>query len=126
VVEDEAVVAMHIEQILEEAGAAVLLAPDGCGALALAGRAARPLDAAVLDLSLPGMDGAELARRLRVLRPGLPVVVESGAAFMAAARVIAGGPTAVLETPFDPDELVGAIVRLIEAAARGPGGAPAP
>ena len=117
VVEDQAIITMHIEQTLREAGASVALAYDGRGALALAGRVER-LDAAVLDLWLPDMDGAELAERLRAMRPALPVVVETGAPFMAVAHVIAGGPTAVLEKPFGPAELVAAIVRLIERGAR--------
>jgi two-component system cell cycle sensor histidine kinase/response regulator CckA len=118
VVEDQAIIAMHIEQTIREAGAAILLAPDGRGALALAGRAER-FDAAVLDLWLPDMDGAELAQRLRATHPGLPVLIESGAARDGAACVIAGGPTAVLLKPFDPDELVRAIARLVERPASG-------
>jgi CheY-like chemotaxis protein len=35
-------------------------------------------DVLVTDLSMPGLSGAELARRAREIRPGLPVVLTSG------------------------------------------------
>jgi DNA-binding NtrC family response regulator len=40
--------------------------------------AARPCDAAVLDLVMPGRDGVELARALRQQVPGLPVAILTG------------------------------------------------
>ncbi|WP_420455562.1 response regulator [Rubrivirga sp.] len=58
---------------LGRADIAVTLAPGGLGALDQA-RAAldagRPFDAVVLDYHMPGMDGVDLARRLRALDAG--------------------------------------------------------
>lgn len=36
---------------------------------------ARPPDLAVLDLALPGMDGLEICRRLRIRHPRLPIII---------------------------------------------------
>jgi CheY-like chemotaxis protein len=47
---------------------------------ALADVRSRPYEFAVLvtDLATPGLPGAELARRVREIRPGIPVVLTSG------------------------------------------------
>src|ERR1700693_405593 len=63
VVEDEPQIAQIVRDYLQHAGFAVLTATDGAEALAL-GRERTP-DLLVLDLGLPGMDGLDVARRLR-------------------------------------------------------------
>jgi signal transduction histidine kinase len=64
-------------EVLQDALAALGCAPevahDGPSALAAAARG--DLDLALLDIGLPVMDGYELARRLRALKPGGPRLV---------------------------------------------------
>ena len=70
--------ATHLEatrHLLEGAGHHVTAAPDGPAAIALAMKAARPYDAVVVDLALPGMSGLELAHRLRAVPGGAPTPV---------------------------------------------------
>jgi CheY-like chemotaxis protein len=45
---------------------------------ALARSAVRPYDAAILDLVMPGRDGADLAAALRAQSPGLPIALLTG------------------------------------------------
>jgi len=45
---------------------------------ALAGCAAQPCDAAVLDLVMPECDGIDLARALRAQAPGMPIAILTG------------------------------------------------
>ncbi|GAA1981972.1 response regulator transcription factor [Isoptericola halotolerans] len=73
VVDDDTTVADVVVAYLERAGMTAEHVADGAQALAVA--AARPPDAVVLDLMLPGLDGLEVCRRLRTDRPGLPVLM---------------------------------------------------
>jgi len=63
VVEDEAEIAGYLRRGLMFEGFSVEVAADGHQALAAARE--RPPDLVVLDLMLPGIDGLEVARRLR-------------------------------------------------------------
>ncbi len=69
VVEDNVALRALLGDWLDELGCATVLAPDGEEALALARE--QDFDAVVLDLGLPGIDGREVARRLRA-RPTPP------------------------------------------------------
>lgn len=73
VVDDDVTVAEVVVAYLERAGLAAEHAADGPAALEAA--TARPPDAVVLDLMLPGIDGIEVCRRLHAARPGLPVLM---------------------------------------------------
>ena len=64
VVEDDATIARFVELELEHAGFVVMKVADGVAALAAAQEYAP--DLIILDLMLPGMDGLEVARSLRV------------------------------------------------------------
>jgi DNA-binding response OmpR family regulator len=72
VVEDDPSVAEVVGRYLEREGFVVERASDGRQALGLA--VASVPDLVVLDLSLPGVDGLEVLRRLRTLAP-VPVVI---------------------------------------------------
>lgn len=63
VIEDDRQIRTVIQGYLEQAGYCVLSSADGTDGLALAQRAKPSL--LVLDLMLPGLDGLEIARRLR-------------------------------------------------------------
>ena len=67
--EDNPVNALLAIKHLERLGAVVTHAPDGLAALALAEAAldaGTPYDAMVLDIRMPGLDGLEVARRVRL------------------------------------------------------------
>ena len=64
VVDDNGDAAATLAAVLEMRGHRVWTAADGPAALGLAADGCRP-DAVVLDIGLPGMDGYEVARRLR-------------------------------------------------------------
>ena len=74
-VDDEAVGLRIRSMLLERAGYRVLCAPDGASGLSLL--ADHPVEAVILDYSMPGMDGDEVARQMRAMRPDLPILLLS-------------------------------------------------
>ena len=78
VVDDEDLVRNMAKFTLERCGYSVELANDGKSAVDLF--AARPDDfsGVLLDLTMPVMNGEEAMRRIRRLRPDVPVVLSSG------------------------------------------------
>ncbi|MFW5837890.1 MAG: PAS domain S-box protein, partial [Desulfovibrionaceae bacterium] len=91
---------------LEELGYRVQTCESGDEALKLLQRDATAWDVAVTDLSMPGLGGAELAEAIRVLNPGLPVIICSGYAEATPGRGL-GRP--VLHKPFTPTDLARSI-----------------
>ena len=77
VVEDSAAFRTLVRELLRDEPALPVVgeAPTGEDALALA-PGLRP-DVALVDLTLPGINGYETARRLRALMPGLRVILMS-------------------------------------------------
>src|SRR5678816_2815392 len=76
-VDDEPLLLKSAERMLLSRGLRVLLAFDGPGALREAERVPE-LALLVTDIRLPGMDGVELAERLRKRLPHLKVLFVSG------------------------------------------------
>lgn len=74
-IDDETVGLRVRTMLLERAGYRVLGALDGPAGLALF--AANPVDAIVLDYSMPGMTGAEVVIELRRLSPSVPILMLS-------------------------------------------------
>jgi len=105
VVDDDPTVSDVVRRYLERAGFAVTLSADGQSALEVYQRE-RP-DLVVLDLMLPGLSGLEVCRRLRVMDPGLPVIMLT-ALGEESDRVLGLelGADDYLTKPFSPRELV--------------------
>src|SRR5271170_6999686 len=73
---DDELVGLQVRKILlERAGYRVLTAPDGRSALEIF--SAEPVEAVVLDYSMPGMDGGEVAVRMRHAKPAVPILLLS-------------------------------------------------
>jgi DNA-binding response OmpR family regulator len=120
IVEDEAMVALLIEQVLVDAGATVLgPAHSVVNALALLG--ANMPDAAVLDMNLTGDSAAPVIRLLSAR--GTPFIVVTGYGDDNKAFGLPDVP--VLAKPFDPDDMVAALATVLSRQ-DGPQAAPSP
>ncbi|HEU4799653.1 MAG TPA: ATP-binding protein [Gemmatimonadales bacterium] len=106
VVDDEPAVRQIAARTLQSSGCSVLQAADGAAAIELVDRHGPP-DLVLTDLMLGGMDGAELARRLRDRWPTLPIVFMSGYSETHLRRAGALDDSGTLmEKPFTPQQLV--------------------
>jgi CheY-like chemotaxis protein len=73
---DDELVGLQIRKILlERAGYRVLTASDGPSGLEIF--SAEPIEAVVLDYSMPGMHGGEVAARMRQTKPHVPILLLS-------------------------------------------------
>jgi PAS domain S-box-containing protein len=103
--EDEPAIRTLMTRMLRASGYRVLTAEDGEEALGLAEGHAGPIALLITDVVMPRLGGIETARRLRQLRPGLPVLFMSG--YTATAAVQEGDleDAGFLAKPFTPEEL---------------------
>ena len=111
--EDDAEVRSLIANALRARGFAALSARDGQHALELL--ACHPAGVRLLlsDVSMPRLDGLELARRFAELRPAVPILLFSGTAKEDALIVDVAGPVSFLEKPFTMDRLLEKIENLL-------------
>ncbi len=107
-VEDDAAVRSLTRRMLASLGHTVSAASSGAEALGLIEVADRLPDLLLTDVRMPGIQGPELARRLRERRPDLPVVFSSGFSAELGDTVEIPGAQ-VLDKPFDVDRLEAAI-----------------
>ncbi len=108
VIDDEEVIRMLFKDVLEESGHRVITAETAAEGLELAGQ--RDIDLVFLDLRMPGMDGAEVFRQIKVIKPRLPVTIITGypnSEMMA--RVLAEGPFGIMNKPFGESDIVQAV-----------------
>jgi CheY-like chemotaxis protein len=93
----------------------VLAAPNGAEALALCEAEGGAIEVLLTDVVMPGLGGRELVEQVRLLRPGISVVLMSGYSETAGSIELDGRPVPFLDKPFSP----AALLRVVhEALAR--------
>jgi two-component system sensor histidine kinase/response regulator len=114
IIEDSRTQARQLAALLEQEGFEVEVAPDGERGLAAC--AARPPDAVLCDIVMPGINGFEVCRRLRA-RPetrDLPVMLMTSLADTAdVVRALAAGADNFVTKPFVPATLVARLRRML-------------
>ncbi|CBS86327.1 hybrid sensor histidine kinase/response regulator [Azospirillum lipoferum] len=113
-VDDEDSVRRYLRLVLEEAGCTVVEASDGQQALERYDEAGGLFDAVVSDVSMPRMNGLELARALETRNRLLPILFLTGyASRETAAGLMAQEGRQIVMKPVAPERLLNALRDLL-------------
>jgi two-component system cell cycle sensor histidine kinase/response regulator CckA len=103
--EDEPPLREFIELVLRRRGFQVLSASNASEALAFSQSFAGTIDLLLTDVTMPGMDGRELARLMQHQRPGIKVLFMTGYAHPQLQEAMERGESSCIMKPFSSDEL---------------------
>jgi CheY-like chemotaxis protein len=105
VIDDEEALRAATSAVLEELGYEALSAPDGQSAIDLLEERG-PVDAVILDMTMPGLSSADTFLGLREVQADLPVLLTTGYAHNdEAQRIIELGVDAFIEKPWSIEQL---------------------
>jgi DNA-binding NtrC family response regulator len=111
VVDDEPQMRRLLASLFSESGYAVLCAAGGAEALSIAARVR--IDAVLLDLVMPEMDGLEVLKSMRRLHPETLVMMMTGqGGIREAVKAIKQGALDFLEKPFSPESILARVGQL--------------
>lgn len=114
IVEDQDDVRKFAVEVLQARGYAVLSAADGESALALVESHPEPIQLLVTDVVLPGMNGRQLALRLKAVRPGMLVLYTSGyTRDVIAEHCVLEPDTVYIPKPYTPGDLAAKVRELL-------------
>jgi CheY-like chemotaxis protein/two-component sensor histidine kinase len=114
VIDDSYLVAVSLIECLKDRGYDAAMATSGEAGLVLAEEFLP--QAAVLDIGLPGVDGFEIARRLRQRFPGIVLIAVSGYSWTMLKNADVTLFARYLTKPADPDRIVAAIEEHVPAS----------
>jgi DNA-binding response OmpR family regulator len=122
VVDDEAALTEVVSSYLRREGFEVHAAHDGPRALAIAGDV--DPDVVVLDVGLPGIDGFEVCRRLRVFSDAYVIMLTARDTEVDTVVGLSVGADDYITKPFSPRELVARIQAMLRRPRRATQDAP--
>ena len=118
VVDDEVPLTEIVGSYLSREGFEVHAAHDGVHALSLASRV--DPDAVVLDVGLPGIDGFEVCRRLRIFSDAYVIMLTARDTEVDTVVGLSVGADDYITKPFSPRELVARIQAMLRRPRRAP------
>jgi two-component system cell cycle sensor histidine kinase/response regulator CckA len=119
IVDDEPTVRSVAARMVEHVGFTTLQASDGVAGVDLFRANADSIACVLLDVSMPGIDGAQALQLMRAIRPDAPIVLMSGyAGEELAERFAQLRPDGFLYKPFDIAELKACLEGVIRKGVR--------
>jgi len=117
VADDEPAVLKTIERLLRHQGYQIVAAVNGHEAVNHFRAAPESFTAVLLDLTMPGLNGAEVLREIRALKPEARVLVMSGFSEQDILdRLVGLGPVEILHKPFTREMLLTHVAKTIAAS----------
>ncbi|OAJ62435.1 DNA-binding response regulator [Paraburkholderia ginsengiterrae] len=115
IADDHAIVRGGLRQIIATTSDIVVTAEAAQGAEVVDKLRTCSVDLLLLDMTMPGISGVDLIRRVRAEQPALPVLVLSiHDEAQVASRALRAGATGYLTKDSDPDVLLAAIRKLAD------------
>jgi DNA-binding response OmpR family regulator len=113
IVDDEKNIRMTLSQSLESLGVEMDVA--GSGEEALAKLKERDFGVILLDIRMPGMDGMEVLRQVREVRPEIRIImITAYGTIESAVEAMKLGAVDFLQKPFDPEEIRELVSRVMD------------
>jgi len=113
VVDDEEIVCLSCQRILTEEGYEVhtcLSGPEGLQVIT-----EEPVDLAIVDLKMPGMDGIEFLQAVKRDHPHIPVIMITGFSTVeSAVEAMKSGAYDYLPKPFTPDQVTVVVKKALD------------
>ena len=125
VVDDDPVVGKSFNRVLSGKGYIVVTAEDGYEALQKL--QSEHYDMVFTDLRMPGMDGVEVAEKVKAMQPWTPVVIVTGyGSGKSEERARAAGVSQFLHKPLSPEMIEASAAKALQPAPAAPAVAAAP
>lgn len=116
VIEDDQGVMHFVKHVLDLAGYQVLATTESRQALELMARHGPDIRAALIDLTMPNINGIDLAKLLRQELPELPILLMSGYSEEEVTSKLEGLPiNGFLSKPFKAPELIAQLTKIISS-----------
>jgi len=113
VVDDEAVIRKGICRVMEGRGYQAESSESGFGAIEKLQKA--PFNIVITDLKMPGMDGIEVLKAIKILQPDVPVIIITGYSTVdTAVEAMKNGAFDYIAKPFTPKQIIEMVEKALE------------
>ncbi len=113
IVDDEAVIRKGLCRVMEGRGYQVETAESGFGAIEKLQK--EPFSIVITDLKMPGMDGIEVLKAIKILQPDVPVIIITGYSTVdTAVDAMKNGAFDYISKPFTPDQMIEMVEKALE------------
>ncbi len=116
VVDDEAVIRRGICRVMEGKGYHAESSESGFSAIEKLQKT--PFSIVITDLKMPGMDGIEVLKAIKILQPDVPVIMITGYSTVdTAVEAMKNGAFDYISKPFTPDQMIEMVEKALEQRA---------